>query len=171
MDTLDTPHEAPRGLGTTQMDLPQPPVAPASRSESGTTHRRGRSWIGWAVAAALLLIAIASSWTLSSNLSSERASVESQAAEIEGLEDDLASLTDDIAALNDEAGRLKDEGADLRAAIGDCRDAAAGGKRMLAWFVKVGLGRASLSEAKGEFRDYRKELQVCTSQANSNGVF
>ena len=42
---------------------------------------------------------------------------------------------------------------------------------MLAWFVKVGLGRASLSEGQGEFRDYRKELQVCTSQANSNGVF
>lgn len=171
MDTLDTPHEAPRGLGTTQMDLPQPPVVPQSPSVSGTTPRRGRSWIGWAVAATMLLVAVASTWTLSSKLSSERASVESQAAEIEGLEDDLASLTDDIAALNDEAGRLKDEGADLRAAIGDCRDAAAGGRRMLAWFAKVGMGRASLSEAKGEFRDYRKELQVCTSQANSNGVF
>lgn len=171
MDTLDTPHEAPRGLGATQMDLPQPPVASPSPSVNGTTPGRGRSWIGWAVAAAVLLVAVASSWTLSSDLSSERASVESQAAEIEGLEDDLASLTDDIAALNDEAGRLKDEGADLRAAIGDCRDAAAGGRRMLAWFAKVGMGRASLSEAKGEFRDYRKELQVCTSQANSNGVF
>ena len=92
MDTLDTPHEAPRGLGTTQMDLPQPPVAPASRS-GGAERRIGEAGRGSAgpSAAALLLIAIASSWALSSNLSSERASVESQAAEIEGLEDDLAS--------------------------------------------------------------------------------
>ena len=149
MDTLDTPHEAPRGLGTTRWIF-QAPVAPASRSGE-RNDASARPVVDRAGPCRRPVALRSPPRGPCRRISSERASVESQAAEIEGLEDDLASLTDDIAALNDEAGRLKDEGADLRAAIGDCRDAAAGGKRMLAWFVKVGLGRASLSEGQGEF--------------------
>lgn len=119
----------------------------------------------------MLVAGVAGSWSQSSKLSAERVTVAQQGTEISDLQQQVSSLTEDLGSANDETDRIASESEDLRGALRDCRDAAAGGKHMLTLFAKVGFGRATVEEARAEFRDYRDSMQICTSQANSNGVF
>ncbi|HMG29238.1 MAG TPA: hypothetical protein VK585_03855 [Jiangellaceae bacterium] len=126
---------------------------------------------GWIVAALVLVAGTAAFLIKGASLSEAQGSIERLESRVTDFESRNAKLRDEIDSLQGEGTDLRGENNSLKTAVTDCRDAAVQMQKVTTSFFAYANKRIMFADWRSKVRAARAALGVCSSEAQSNGLF
>lgn len=120
-----------------------------------------------------LAVVLLAGWLVSVNgrLGDTRASLVAEQAHGKQLQTKITSLSSNVKRLQADKSELNSDNYALRTATEDCRDAAVKIRSFMRVSISAYKGTASVSDAQIAWRNAQRAMQVCQTEALSNGAF